>query len=82
MGKKPLLHFTELVNEFASDNEEAFFDKFSQSSKTKTGAGGTGLGLAICSEIITVHQGQIWAENNPGGGTTFCFTLPYTQVVS
>ena len=28
------------------------FDKFIQSSKTKSGAGGTGLGLSICKEII------------------------------
>jgi PAS domain S-box-containing protein len=55
------------------------FDKFTQSSKTKTGAGGTGLGLAICKEIIDAHHGKIWVENNPEGGTTFSFTLPYEQ---
>jgi len=55
------------------------FDKFTQSSKTKTGAGGTGLGLAICQEIIEAHNGKIWAENNPEGGTTFSFVLPYEQ---
>ncbi|MBU3915656.1 HAMP domain-containing histidine kinase, partial [bacterium] len=52
------------------------FDKFTQSSKTKTGAGGTGLGLAICEEIIKAHSGEIWAENNPEGGATFNFVLP------
>jgi signal transduction histidine kinase len=55
------------------------FDKFIQSSKTKTGAGGTGLGLAICKEIIQAHNGIIWAENNPEGGATFSFMLPYEQ---
>lgn len=54
----------------------SIFDKFVQSSKTKTGAGGTGLGLAICNEIINVHQGKIWAENNSKAGSRFCFTLP------
>ena len=59
------------------DNEISFvFEKFTQSSKTKTGAGGTGLGLAICKEIIKAHEGEIWAENNPNGGTTFSFVLP------
>ena len=55
---------------------EAIFDKFIQSSKTRTGAGGTGLGLAICREIIAVHGGRIWAENNPGRGAVFYFALP------
>jgi PAS domain S-box-containing protein len=55
---------------------ESIFDKFIQSSSTKTGAGGTGLGLAICREIIHAHQGEIFAENIPGGGAEFSFTFP------
>jgi len=58
---------------------EDVFDKFIQSSKTKTNAGGTGLGLAICKEITKAHNGKIWAENNPEGGATFSFMLPYEQ---
>ena len=62
------------------ENElKTVFGKFIQSSKTKTGAGGTGLGLAICKEIIKAHHGKIWAENNPEGGSTFSFMLPYQQ---
>ena len=53
------------------------FDKFTQSSQTKTGAGGTGLGLAICKEIISAHKGKIWAKNNSMGGATLSFILPY-----
>jgi signal transduction histidine kinase len=59
---------------------DSVFGKFIQSSKTKTGAGGTGLGLAICREIILAHNGKIWAKNNPEGGATFSFMLPYKQV--
>jgi PAS domain S-box-containing protein len=59
------------------ENElEAVFDKFVQSSKTKTGAGGTGLGLAICHEIITEHKGRIWARNRPEGGVVLSFEIP------
>lgn len=61
------------------DELEAVFNKFIQSSKTKTGAGGTGLGLAICKEIIEAHQGRIWAKNNAEGGAIFIFTIPLTQ---
>ncbi len=55
---------------------EAVFDKFIQSSKTRTGAGGTGLGLAICREIINAHNGRIWAENRPQGGARLSFEIP------
>jgi signal transduction histidine kinase len=58
---------------------ETIFDKFVQSSLTKTGAGGTGLGLAICHEIIASHQGRIWAENHPAGGAKFTFVLPWRE---
>ena len=51
------------------------FEKFVQSSLTNTGAGGTGLGLAICREIIEVHQGRLWVDNAPDGGSVFSFAL-------
>ncbi len=52
------------------------FNQFIQSTQTKTSAGGTGLGLSICKQIMLGHYGKIWAENNPGDGTTFHFILP------
>ena len=58
------------------DELSSVFDKFVQSSKTKTGAGGTGLGLAICREIIDRHEGTIRASNNEYGGATFEFKIP------
>ena len=58
---------------------ESIFDKFVQSSKTKTGAGGTGLGLAICWEIVKGHSGNIWAENNANVGATFHVILPASR---
>lgn len=59
-----------------ADELEAVFDKFVQSSKTRTGAGGTGLGLAICKEIVAGHGGSIWASNNAEGGACFTMLLP------
>jgi len=57
------------------DDLERVFDKFYRSP----GAGarsGAGLGLAICRGIVALHGGKIWAENVPGGGAAFRFSLP------
>ena len=35
----------------------------------------TGLGLLLCKEFIEKHNGKIWAESEPGIGSTFYFTL-------
>jgi signal transduction histidine kinase len=58
------------------DETEAVFDKFIQSSKTRSNDGGTGLGLAICREIVGGHRGKIWAENNAAVGCTFFVAIP------
>jgi PAS domain S-box-containing protein len=41
--------------------------------------GGMGIGLSICRTIIEAHGGRIWAEDVPGGGTSFVFTLPLAE---
>ncbi|MCG8339017.1 MAG: ATP-binding protein [Proteobacteria bacterium] len=57
------------------------FDKFTQSSRTKNGAGGAGLGLAVCYEIVKSHLGIIYVENNEENGCTFTFVIPYSQEI-
>ncbi len=42
----------------------------------KTAHMGAGLGLAIVRGIVEAHHGQVWAENVPGGGAMFTFTIP------
>lgn len=60
---------------------EKIFDKFTQSSKTNTGAGGSGLGLAICREIVHLHGGIIWAAASPSGGASIHFVIPREAAV-
>ena len=52
------------------------FEKFVQSSATKSNTEGTGLGLSISREIVERHGGRIWAENKPRGGAVFRFEVP------
>jgi len=59
-----------------SDELEAVFDRFSQASNRKTGAGGTGLGLPLCREIVQAHGGKIWAERIAPSGTRMIVELP------
>ena len=57
--------------------EMKIFDKFYRSSSA-TQASGVGLGLTISRGILTAHGGRITAQNRPGGGALFRFTLPIT----
>lgn len=53
------------------------FDRFYRGEKSRNrDLGGSGLGLAIARGIIQAHNGEIWAESQPGVGTTFHIRLP------
>jgi signal transduction histidine kinase len=60
-----------------TENLNTIFEKFHQATlKNPEHIKGTGLGLAIVKHIITAHGGKVWAESDPGHGSSFIFVLP------
>jgi len=54
------------------------FERFYKADRSRSG-GGTGLGLSIARHLVESHGGHIWAESNPGQGSTFYFSLPIAK---
>ena len=58
---------------------ERFFRASNVRSVTDTGLG---MGLYICRRIVEAHDGRIWHEPTPGGGSTFRVSLPMQGAVA
>lgn len=55
----------------------SIFNEFYRASNTKgIEAKGSGVGLSLVKEIVRQHNGRIWAENKPTGGSVFVIELP------
>jgi two-component system CheB/CheR fusion protein len=57
-------------------NINRVFDRYYREDGKAMQFQGLGIGLSIAKEIIRRHNGKIWAESEPGKGSTFYFTLP------
>lgn len=59
----------------APENRELIFKIFRRLHQREKYGGGTGAGLTIARKIIERHNGNIWIETPPQGGSIFYFTL-------
>jgi PAS domain S-box-containing protein len=60
----------------AREKLEQIFSRFYRVESTNPHISGLGIGLYLSKDIITRHNGNIWADSEPGAGSTFWFTLP------
>jgi len=60
----------------APDDIPHVFDRFYRSTEVARRTKGAGLGLYLSRAIIEAHDGRIWVDPKPGGGTRICFSLP------
>lgn len=62
---------------FTEDDKAYLFQQFADlSAKPTGGESSTGIGLSIAKEIISLHNGQIWMNNNEKIGSTLTFRIP------
>ena len=56
--------------------QQEIFNDFFQIPDAGDRSEGAGLGLAIARRLVQAHEGKIWVENEPGGGSRVSFLLP------
>ncbi len=62
-------------------NLDNIFNRFHQVDKSLSrNSEGSGIGLSLVKSIVQLHGGRIWADSEPGLGSTFSFELPIRQV--
>ncbi|NMI03739.1 HAMP domain-containing histidine kinase [Paenibacillus sp. SZ31] len=59
------------------EDQKRIFERFFKADRSHSRKyDGSGMGLAIVKQIVSLHQGDIRVESEPGQGTTFIITLP------
>jgi signal transduction histidine kinase len=65
---------------FSKDKLDVMFQRFRQLDESQTRQyGGLGLGLSVAQRFVELLGGTMWAESEPGKGSTFWFAVPYRK---
>lgn len=80
VGDEVLTHIQDTGAGIPKEALPHLFTKFFRiSGELEQGSKGTGLGLYIAKSIVSLHKGRIWAESQPGKGSTFTFSFPHSK---
>jgi len=82
MENPHLLHCSVIDNGIgiSPQDQQRIFEEFGQAKENPTdNARGVGLGLSIAKRLVELHGGSIWIISEPGGGSTFTFTIPLNR---
>ncbi|MBI4442683.1 MAG: hypothetical protein HY649_04840 [Acidobacteria bacterium] len=52
------------------------FQEYARGANGNGSSKGFGLGLAVARQIVAAHEGKIWAESEPGSGSSFTVLIP------
>jgi signal transduction histidine kinase len=65
---------------FSKDKLDIIFKNFRQLDESQTRQyGGLGLGLSVAQKFVELLGGTMWADSEPGKGSTFWFAIPYRK---
>jgi signal transduction histidine kinase len=60
--------------------KERIFEPFVQEEPVLTRRhGGAGIGLTLVRRVAEAHNGRVWVEDNPGGGSVFHLQIPVSS---
>ena len=74
-GRRAIVHVDDDGPGIPPEFRARIFGRFERAGSGEA-APGTGLGLAIAKEIMAQHNGELWFEDRPQGGTRFALSLP------
>ncbi|MDP8223386.1 MAG: cache domain-containing protein [Candidatus Lernaella stagnicola] len=68
---------------FTQEQHSELFGKFNRLRNANTrGKRGSGLGLFLTRQILSLHEGDVWAESEPGKWARFGFSIPLRAAAS